>query len=102
MNFKPRLIFCPTASSSTLFNPLINFRCSFSFRHKNTPLDNHIQRGKASQFFYKRRDFILNPQNNVAFEQSSIKSKLQMLILYTKETNCFETKFDQTVGSLFI
>jgi len=44
-----------------LFNPLIDIRCSF-FRHKNAPLDNHIQRGKASQLFYKRRDFILNLQ----------------------------------------
>lgn len=43
-------------------DPLFNFRCSFSFRHKNTPLDNHIQRGKTVQLFYKRYDFISNPQ----------------------------------------
>jgi hypothetical protein len=54
MNFNNR------ALSSTLFNPLIDFGCSFSFRHKNTPLDDHIQRGKTVQLFYKRFDFFQN------------------------------------------
>src|SRR5699024_8313781 len=69
------LIICPTASSSTFFDPLIYFRCSFSFRHKNTPLDNHIQRGETSQLFYKHRDFVLN-----------IASFLQTSRLYFKPT----------------
>src|SRR5699024_8549088 len=66
----------PTASSSTFFDPLIYFRCSFSFRHKNTPLDNHIQRGETSQLFYKHRDFVLN-----------IASFLQTSRLYFKPTD---------------
>src|SRR5699024_9166081 len=75
------LIICPTASSSTFFDPLIYFRCSFSFRHKNTPLDNHIQRGETSQLFYKHRDFVLN-----------IASFLQTSRLYFKPTNEFNVK----------
>src|SRR5699024_11236464 len=66
---------CSSDCSSTFFDPLIYFRCSFSFRHKNTPLDNHIQRGETSQLFYKHRDFVLN-----------IASFLQTSRLYFKPT----------------
>src|SRR5699024_8653508 len=47
----------------------------FLFATKNTPLDNHIQRGKTSQLFYKHRDFVLN-----------IASFLQTSRLYFKPT----------------
>src|SRR5699024_2772874 len=71
---------------SSLFDPLIYFRCSFSFRHKNTPLDNHIQRGETSQLFYKHRDFVLN-----------IASFLQTSRLYFKPTEILQSPNPSTL-----
>lgn len=63
VRFNNKYVYCypPLLVSLSSFFYLFSLGV-FSFRHKNTPLDNHIQRGKTVQPIYKRYNFILNLQ----------------------------------------